>query len=446
MQRVHASLCRFSRFGNTWLWLLTRPVQIICDQRRTLNNTLDADFCNSNEVSSAVSDWNFYYSGAAALPALLTVTLLGALSDCYGRKIPMLVSLAGYTVQCIFNLLLALVPYDYRLLYAGQVLYGLSGTYASMLMALFAACADESRLEARTSRIGTMEAALLAGLSVGGILGGTVQQRVGLVAVFGGCVVLAVGLGVAMATMQETLPVARRGKLSLKQANFFAVMGILVRGWKMGLLSCVFVLSVGVVIGAGSVFLLYVRHVFNMTLELYGYLNAAIQLFRAVGLLLVLPAVLRYFGNRPRAQLLCGAAASLVAVAQLVTWATVPSEWALFAGTALGVATSWPVIVARGLMSRLAGPARQGVLMGAVAVLEACLIPFAGAAIFNSTYSATVGPQPAAFLYVGAGAYVVAGLVLLVLVRMRGDEANEVDDSSEGEHSALIKPVNSPDS
>lgn len=51
--------------------------------------------------------------------------------------------------------------------------------------------------------------------------------------------------------------------------------------------------------------------------------------------------------------------------------------------------------------------------MGGIAVLEACVMPFLGALIFNKTYSATVSSLPGAFLLVAAGVYVVTAAIML---------------------------------
>jgi hypothetical protein len=250
---------------------------------------------------------------------------------------------------------------------------------------------------------------------VGSIGGGLVAQHLGYTWLFGGVLALHFVLAATIIAHPETLSLSARRPFAMKHGNPFAVMAVLVQDLRTSALALVFTLSVLVAIGAASVFELFIRHEYTSSISTFGYLLAAIQLSRAFGLLAILPAILRKLHATPRAQLMCGAVATTLAAAQCAMWGVIPGIIAVFIVASTGFAVSWPVIVSRGLLSQAVGPTRQGTLMGAVAVLEACLIPFAGAAVFSHTYSATVSSLPAAFLYVGAGIHLVAGAILLAL-------------------------------
>ncbi len=351
----------------------------------------------------------------AAGPALLSVTFQGALSDSFGRKPAMFVSVIGTTAVIGSCLLLVFVSFDVQFLFIGQAVYGFCGTYAALLMAVLAAAADTTPADRRTERIGFLEGAIITGLCAGSLSGGLVVERFGRVALYGLCLAVLCMCGLFVLVMPETLPVERRRKFEPLKSNAFSVLRILVSSKAMVVLSCVFVLNVGVIIGASNALQLYTDAEFHMSLEIYGYLQASLQFFRAVGLLVILPLLLRHYHHAIGPQCLIGVASALVGALQVILWAILNQQWWLmFIVNALGLGTAWTVIVTRGMMSRLIPADQQGTLMGAIAVMEACLIPFGMVAMFNSTFSATKSFMPGFFFFVGAGCFGASAFMIFV--------------------------------
>eukprot|EP00048_Salpingoeca_helianthica_P023712 m.26533 g.26533 ORF g.26533 m.26533 type:complete len:447 (+) comp8944_c0_seq1:64-1404(+) len=389
--------------------------EIICAEQRPANNT-DPKFCNSDTITSAVSDWNLKYSIIYALPALFTVTFLGALSDSYGRKVAMLVSLLGNFVQYGSNLLLALFGWPLNVLFYTQGFYGLCGTYAAMFMAVFAACSDETLPEDRTARVGVLEGCLLVGLSAGSILAGLIVDRLGYVVLFSIIEALIVLLILVVLLLDETLPLEKRPKLTFKRANFVNVMKILFQNGRTFSAALVFMLCTGIAIGLSQVLILFARHVFNISAELNGYFQAMNQVLRAAGLFLILPRCLKQYNSSMTSQLIFAMLSSFAAALQFVLWAFLTQElWVFFVISGVGLVALWGTIVTRGLLSQFVSQDSQGALMGSIGVLEACAMPFLGVMLLNTTYSATVSSFPGAFLIVAAGVNILVGLILALM-------------------------------
>ncbi|XP_071081283.1 proton-coupled folate transporter-like [Haliotis cracherodii] len=76
------------------------------------------------------------------LPASLTALLMGGLSDVFGRKMLMYLSLTGSMIYCINVVIVVRYSLSVYFLCIGVVAYGLGGAFATMMTALFSTVAD----------------------------------------------------------------------------------------------------------------------------------------------------------------------------------------------------------------------------------------------------------------------------------------------------------------
>ena len=108
-----------------------------------------------------------FFLAVYALMQFVFSPILGALSDRFGRRPVLLVSLAGAAVD---YLLMAFAP-NLWLLYVGRVIAGVTGANMSVATAYIA---DISTEEERASRFGYFNACLGVGFVVGPLIGGLV--------------------------------------------------------------------------------------------------------------------------------------------------------------------------------------------------------------------------------------------------------------------------------
>jgi DHA1 family tetracycline resistance protein-like MFS transporter len=153
-----------------------------------------------------------YFVGSYAVMQFFASPILGALSDCYGRKLILLISLLGAALDYIF---MAFAP-TLGLLYVGRIISGLTG--ASMAVA-FSYMADISDEQTRPMNFGLISAAWGVGFIIGPLIGGVVGTY-GYAAPF--LVSAAMNLFTFMFglfVLPESLPKEKRRHLSLQQFN-----------------------------------------------------------------------------------------------------------------------------------------------------------------------------------------------------------------------------------
>jgi MFS transporter, DHA1 family, tetracycline resistance protein len=366
-------------------------------------------------------------SGAAFWMGLLLATFAamqfifspvqGGLSDHYGRRPVLLISLAG---TCVTDTLLAWAP-TLPWLFLGQIITG--GTTASMSTAT-AYIADTTPPATRAQRFGLLSSAFALGFVLGPALGGLCGHfwiRLPFVlaaALTGGNALYGWFL------LPESLPFAHRRPLRLTEVNPVGVW----RGLsfdkdiiRLAVAWC----CIGVAFGAQqSAFVLANQMRLNWDMRQNGAALVALGVGAALVQTLLLPQVLRRIGSRSTALISFG-----LSSVSYVLLAFAYEGWVVFSSIlfqALGT-MSTPAIQALG--SARAGPARQGAVQGAFASLRgltAIAAPFAAGSLLG------VCSNPG-FYFPGAPFLLVAAtyLVGFVVLRDIAPTAADVSGSSE---------------
>ncbi len=152
-----------------------------------------------------------------ALMQFLFAPVLGALSDRFGRRPILLLSLAGGALD---YLLTGFSP-TLWLLYLARIIGGMT---ASNLAVISAAIADLTLPAERAKRYGTMNAALGIGWIFGPALGGTLGQISPVLPFLAAALFNGVNLVLAVALLPEPAADRRRSTLLLSQLNPFAAL------------------------------------------------------------------------------------------------------------------------------------------------------------------------------------------------------------------------------
>jgi DHA1 family tetracycline resistance protein-like MFS transporter len=309
-----------------------------------------------------------------ALAQLAASPVLGGLSDRYGRRPVMLLSIAGVAAN---YLLLAWAP-SLAWLYLGRVLAGVTSATVSTASAYIA---DISTPEERGRRFGLIGASFGVGFILGPVLGGVlgdVAVRLPFVVAAG---LAGINLLYGVFVLPESLTAERRQPFTLKGANPVAAVRMLwadpitrrlavawsCQWFALGTLQTVFVLSTSLRFGWGGT-------QNGLALGVVGILSAVMQGFLA-------RRAFAWLGERRAA--MGGAIAS--ACASLI-FALAPSgAWFFVAISVQGLgALTGPAL--RSMLSARAGPERQGAMMGALSAVEgltAIVSPVVAAALFS---------------------------------------------------------------
>ncbi|MFF4777793.1 Tet(A)/Tet(B)/Tet(C) family tetracycline efflux MFS transporter [Microtetraspora fusca] len=332
-----------------------------------------------------------------AVMQFLFAPVLGAISDRFGRRPVLLVSLAGATAD---YLVLALSPV-LGVLYLGRAVAGITGATTAVAGS---AIADVSGEDERARRFGMLGACygigMVAGPILGGLLGGLSPHAPFLAAAGLNGLNLLVG-ALLLRETRVPLPPAERERFRLAALNPVGSLG-----WVRmvpGLLALLAVFGLVQLIGQipGSMWVLFTEHRFGWDPLTVGLSLAAFGTAHALTQALVTgPLVARLGERRALALGVCADAVGFLALSIAASGLLVlPILLPLALG---GVAA--PALQA--LLSTAVGDDRQGRLQGVLASLNS-VSGIVGPLAFTALYSATID--------VGDGWMWVCGAALYVL-------------------------------
>jgi DHA1 family tetracycline resistance protein-like MFS transporter len=162
-----------------------------------------------------------YYSGflltAYAALQFLVAPVLGALSDRFGRRPVLLVSLAAYAV----NYLIAGFATTLLWLFVGRIMTGLTGATHATANALIA---DVSPPEKRAQNFGLIGMAFGVGFIIGPALGGLLGEINLRLPFFAAAGLAAVNVVYGSLLLPETLPPSQRRAFQWRRANPFGAI------------------------------------------------------------------------------------------------------------------------------------------------------------------------------------------------------------------------------
>lgn len=339
--------------------------------------------------------------------------ILGSLSDRFGRRPLLLISMFGSAIDYV---VMALAP-TIGWLFAGRIA---SGVTTSSFATANAYIGDVIPEETRARQFGLLNAAFGVGLMVGPIAGGllgSVDPRLPFWCAAALCLIN--GL-YGLVALPESLPKARRSKLNLKLAN--PVGSLLLYASKPGLLSLAAIVFLYYLAqqAVHSVAVLYVVDRFAWSPAMIGLALMAV----GAGIVLVQTMVLRRLVGivGERGLLIAGLVAGAAGFA-IFGWA--PTSGAFWGGVPVYVFIGLLGASAQALMSRKLDTGQQGRLQGANASVVA-LAGVIGPVLFTTTYAHALTDW-AGWAPPGAPFFLAAALVGLgLLFALGGTRASEV--------------------
>ncbi len=353
------------------------------------------------------SGWMGVLVASFAATQFLAAPVLGALSDRFGRRPVILLSVAGLGANYV---VLALAP-SIGWLFLGRLM---AGATSANISATTAYIADLTPPEKRAARFGLVGATFGLGFVLGPALGG-------LLGAYGLRMPFEVAAGLAganalfgLAMLPESLPPERRRPFAWLRANPVGSLGTLVAdpvtarlaaAWcftwfGLGALQSVFVLYTGLVLGWGTA-------ENGTALAVSGLGSALVQ-----GVLI--RRVIVWLGERRTFLAGC-----LFSAAGYATFAAAGHGWMVYAGMGLLAFGALNTPSLRAMISRRAGPERQGEMQGALAALQSLIsvgAPVLGASLFGAFARPGAAVHfPGAPMLLAALAYLAAAAVAATL-------------------------------
>jgi DHA1 family tetracycline resistance protein-like MFS transporter len=354
----------------------------------------------SGDAASAAR-WIGWFAAAWALMQIFASPILGGLSDRFGRRPVLLLSMLGLGVDYVF---MALAP-NLAWLFVGRMI---SGVTAATYSTANAYVADVTPPDQRAAKFGVLSVAFgigfIFGPAVGGLLG-SVNPRLPF---WGAAVLCLLNALYGFFILPESLPKTLRSPFSFKVANPVGSLDLYRSSASLSLLG-------------GVIFLYYLAHQvlqstwIPYTIYRYGWSPAMTGLSLAlVGIgsilvqALVVPRFVARFGERAAL-----AAGLLAAAAGFAIYGATPYGWVFLAfiipNTLMGLIG--PGV--QGLMSRRVSATEQGRLQGANMGLMA-IASLIGPILFTEVFARAIGSW-SSWAPVGAPFYLASGLMALGL-------------------------------
>lgn len=192
-------------------------------------------------------------------------------------------------------------------------------------------------------------------------------------------------------------------QVTWREANVFASLYVFFRSAPLFFLLATMSVYLSVLFGQPSVLVLFFKHRYNWHEDTIGYITSTISGCRGLGLAIGLPVALHLTRKWENRYYLLSQFSCLCLIANCLLWALVDDPVWTFVITTINLFTSWTIPLVRAICSAMLDAREQGLLFGAIAVIEACISPLVGVSIINRVYSRTVDTEAGTFLFVSAG-------------------------------------------
>ena len=162
----------FVRFGSDLLRNTSFPFP---NGSFCLNSSLVDKYAGHNAhkaIESLSSNLLLYGQLAVRIPGMITVLIVGPLSDRFGRKVVLLLALFGSLLQSVLAFFIIWFHLDPYFFILANLFTGLGGDFTGVLAGSFSYIADVSSPKWRTFRIGFIECMLALGGALGQFLSG----------------------------------------------------------------------------------------------------------------------------------------------------------------------------------------------------------------------------------------------------------------------------------
>ncbi|WP_312167043.1 TCR/Tet family MFS transporter [Phenylobacterium sp.] len=356
--------------------------------------------------TAAASEWNVVFGAVWGVMQLFCGPILGMMSDRYGRRPILLVSLGGLAIDFLF---MALAP-SLMWLFVGRVINGLTAASFSTANAYVA---DVTPPAKRAKAYGWMGSAFSFGFLVGPALGGFLGDIDLRLPFFVAAALTSLNWLYGFFILPESLPPEKRvAKFDWKRANPVGSLSFLrSHNELLGLatIGLLFQLAHTVL---PAIFVLYTGYRYGWTPGFMGLTMMATGLAGVlVQTLLVGPVVAR-IGER--GALLLGAAAG---AAGFAIYGLASTGWTYMIGVPVFALMNFLMPGLQGLMTRRVEPSAQGQLQGANQALQG-IASVIGPIVFGMTFAWSIRHdgvlhQPGLAIYLAAGLLVGAFLLSL---------------------------------
>ncbi|CAD7667575.1 unnamed protein product [Nyctereutes procyonoides] len=386
------------------------------------NGTRDRGSCSNHsadpvmkEVETLTSHWTLYMNLGGFLVGLFSSTLLGAWSDCVGRRPLLVLASLGLLLQAVVSIFVVQLQLHVGYFVLGRILCALLGDFNGLLAASFASVADVSSNRSRTLRMALLEACIGVAGMLASLLGGHWLRAQGYANPFWlALAVLIVMTFYAALCFGETVKEPTPARLfTLRHHRSIVWLYLTPAPEKsrkhLALYSLAIFMVITVHFGAQDILTLYeLSKPLCWDSRLVGYGSAAqhlLYLTSLVGLRLLQHCLADTWVAE------IGLAFNILG---MVVFAFATITPLMFTGYGLLFLSLVTTPIIRAKLSKLVGKSEQGALFSSVACINSLAMLMASG-IFNSLYPATLNFMKGFPFLLGAGLLFIPAILIGVL-------------------------------
>lgn len=359
-----------------------------------------------------VNHYYGYFISVYALMQFLASPILGSLSDRFGRRPVLLVSLLGAGLDYI---LMALAP-TMGLLFAGRIVSGLTGASMTVASSYMADISDDSNRSANFGMIGAaFGLGFIVGPGLGGLLGDYSHQAPFLAAAVLNLLNFAFGYFI----LPESLDKDHRRDIHIGKLNpFHSLLKVLKPSSAMGVLVWIYLLLYLAGQSHPSVWTLYTQYKFKWSALQVGLSLSMVGLMVAVGQGYLTRIIIPKIGEESSVKV-----GTWINFISFTGYALAPQEWMIWAILPLIALSGVAGPALQSLISKNTPPQEQGELQGSlisIASLTAIVGPLLYTDLF-ARYTAADNPvHMPGVPYLAAAGFCVICLILVYVAKAKG--------------------------
>lgn len=344
-----------------------------------------------------VSSYFGYFLSVYALMQFIASPLLGNLSDRFGRRPVLLLSLLGGALDYVA---MAFAP-SLFFLFMGRIIAGLTGANFTVAQAYIADVSDDQNRAKNFGLIGAgFGLGFIIGPAVGGLLGGMGVMYPFLAAAAFNFLNFLFGIFV----LPESLPVEHRRKVELKRLNPFKSLSHVFRPSPIRRLIFVFIAFQLASQVHPAIWTLYTEYRFGWTTGEVGLSLAAVGILSAISQGWLTGVVVKKFGEYPTA--FWGALGCTV---EYVLFGFATQGWMMYVIMVLGSMFWVAIPPLQSLISKNTPPSEQGELQGSLVSLmslASIVTPLIATNLFSYfTHGVSMSFAGAPYLFAGLSCF-----------------------------------------
>ncbi|CAB3409417.1 unnamed protein product [Caenorhabditis bovis] len=428
---------------------------LIYEKECLLKYDQDLEFCrnvagyyNDSQIQSAANHFYFISSVVLMMPSLITTLLLGAATDYWSIKIPLVIPYIGLilgTVNYIFQSYFIHTNVYYLLI--SDALFGVCGGFIAIISTTLTYGVKTSMIRHRSYRIAGIEGAIGLGGTIGYALSGTIREACGYAATFLIILILeVVALIYLIALAKESTfePSAMEENTSLIAATGKQLVGIirdffnvLTKPRSFRTILSINLLAFGVELlifsGLSDIQYSYLRFKLKWGDKKYGWFSGLSYSLTTATVLTLYPLL------RSRA-LTDGQLAAMglfFKLSALIMFAFVQSDAMAFSTTALLMFNRFVSTGFRAFFSNIIDNNEQGKIFSVLALLEG-VTTLVATAIYNNVYPKTLLVFPGLLYVISAALLVIPLIVILSSDFIVRSHRSYVSEGILGSHNDVI--------